>query len=161
MSYHYSLLPTHNNGPGYPRKHKKSATNFISNVFLSRRYARFTLVAVFSLACFAFAVAHIQTRLWVARSDSWSHSLSRTTPDWSGYPIPQESPPMYDTRPPLYQRYTAFEDGLPQHNESLSFPDDSSRKYVFFADHTWGVGWGNVMQEMVLNAQLAYESGRT
>ena len=157
MPYHYSLLPTHNNGSDHPRKQKKLATNFIANVFLSRRYARFTLFAVFLLACFAFVVSHTQTRLWPASSDSWSHSL---TMNWSEYPIPQESPPIYDTRPPLYQRYTAYEDRLPQHNVSLPFPDDSSRKYVFFADHTWGVGWGNVMQEMILNAQLAYDSSR-
>lgn len=78
-----------------------------------------------------------------------------------GYPTPQDIPPENDTRPPLFERYAAYEESLPQHSESLPYPDDSSRKFVSFANHVWGVGWGNAMQEMVLNAQLAYESGRT
>ncbi|TFY81740.1 hypothetical protein EWM64_g2281 [Hericium alpestre] len=29
-------------------------------------------------------------------------------------------------------------------------------KYLFMANHVWGLGWGNVMQEQILNAHLAY-----
>ncbi|KAJ3571211.1 hypothetical protein NP233_g3911 [Leucocoprinus birnbaumii] len=162
MPYRYSLLPTHSNAPDSPRPPKKIAPNFITNVFLSRRYARFSLLALISLACIAFVTPH-ESRPWLAKPDLWSQHFSGNTTS-SGpsprYPAPRDSPPENDTQPPLFERYSAYEDELPQHDDSLPFPE-ANRKFVYFADHVWGVGWGNAMQEMILNAQLAYESGRS
>lgn len=158
MPYRYSLLPT-SIVPDIPRKPNKLAPNLLANVFLSRRYARFSILALFSFACIAFITPH-DTRPWLANSESWTQHLTALT-NHPRYPAPHETPPDNDTRPPLFERYSTYEGRLEQHDESLPFPDDSNRKFLFFADHVWGLGWGNAMQEMILNAQLAYESGRT
>jgi hypothetical protein len=125
-------------------------------VFHSRRYARFSLFMLFSLACCIFILPH-DTPPWLANLDQWIQRSSKYPP----YPIPRDTPPEDDTRPPLFERYSAYERKLPQHDNSLSFPDDSGRRYLYFDNSVWGVGWGNAMQELILNAQLAYESGRT
>jgi hypothetical protein len=160
MTYRYSLLPTHSNPPDSPRKSPKNLpSTLLTNVFLSRRYARFWILALFFLACIAFVTPQ-DTKPWLANAKLWKQHLTTAT-NHPRYPVPIETPPDNDTRPPLFERYSAYEAGLEQHDELLPFPDDSSRKYLYFADHVWGLGWGNAMQEMILNAQLAYESGRT
>lgn len=90
-------------------------------------------------------------------------------------------PPGEETDlPPLYRQYTEYERGLPQHNPALPYPEGRHAKFIFFANHGHGVcphahtgftvsqiidiftgaGWGNALQEMVLNAHLAYSSHR-
>ncbi|KAJ7588254.1 hypothetical protein C8J56DRAFT_941228 [Mycena floridula] len=58
--------------------------------------------------------------------------------------------------PPLYEHYHEYERTLPQHDPGLPFPEGKHAKFLFFANQQYGVGWGNVMQEMFFNAQLAY-----
>ncbi|KAF5346661.1 hypothetical protein D9758_013213 [Tetrapyrgos nigripes] len=69
--------------------------------------------------------------------------------------------------PPLYEKWIRYERSLPQHDWSLSSPPPlfslgpgserkKQTKYLFVANHAYGVGWGNVLQEMFLNAYLAF-----
>ncbi|KAI0801371.1 hypothetical protein C8Q74DRAFT_1241589 [Fomes fomentarius] len=62
--------------------------------------------------------------------------------------------------PPLYDNYQRAERNLPQHNPELPPPEGKRGKYIWFANHVHGSGWGNAMQEHLLNAHLAHESGR-
>ncbi|KAI1792658.1 hypothetical protein LXA43DRAFT_886925 [Ganoderma leucocontextum] len=61
--------------------------------------------------------------------------------------------------PPLYSQYHQYERGLPQHHWH-AMTHEGEPKYLFVSGHTWGLGWGNVMQEILLNAYLSYKSNR-
>ncbi|KAF7325562.1 hypothetical protein MKEN_00405700 [Mycena kentingensis (nom. inval.)] len=63
--------------------------------------------------------------------------------------------------PPLYEVYRARERLLPQHTQNLSTTPDRDVGYLWFANHGEEFGWGNYMQEMLLNAYLAYAAGRS
>lgn len=79
----------------------------------------------------------------------------------------------------LYDQYHDYERNLPQHDLSLPFPEGKHAKFVWFANHGSGMwyprflnrhqahfpslrgdGWGNAMQELLLNAHLAYSANR-
>ncbi|KAJ2968543.1 hypothetical protein NUW54_g13184 [Trametes sanguinea] len=61
--------------------------------------------------------------------------------------------------PPLYGQYHAYEHRLPQHHWNA--PSHASEpKYFWVAGHGRGSGWGNVMQEILLNAHLSYKANR-
>ncbi|KAI0360624.1 hypothetical protein OH77DRAFT_704927 [Trametes cingulata] len=62
--------------------------------------------------------------------------------------------------PPLYSRFHEAELALPQHNVSLPFPEGREGRYLWVANHASKCGWGNAMQELFLNAYLAYRSNR-
>ncbi|KAF7298655.1 hypothetical protein MIND_00812700 [Mycena indigotica] len=62
--------------------------------------------------------------------------------------------------PPLYSSYRTRERLFQQHNLSAPYPNGKHAKYLWMANHGTQQGWGNYMQEMVLNAYLAYASGR-
>ena len=57
--------------------------------------------------------------------------------------------------PPLYQDYVELERNL------TPAGDQSDVKYVYFANHVYGEGYGNVLQEMVMHAHLAFLSKRS
>ncbi|KAJ7575646.1 hypothetical protein C8J56DRAFT_1119219 [Mycena floridula] len=63
--------------------------------------------------------------------------------------------------PPLFQKYHAAERKYPQHDESLPFPEGKHAKFIHFQNHQKGVGWGNVLQEMIFDAHLAFELRRS
>ena len=140
MPYPYTLLTAHSSPD-------RSRHNIITNVFLSRKYSRFSALALTILVVFLFFIPHHDV------PNSPVHSTYPT------YPIPFDVSPK-NGKPPLYERYTAYEKALPQHNSSLLFPEGSHTKFIFFANHAWGGGWGNAMQEMIMSAHLAYSSGR-
>ncbi|EMD32587.1 hypothetical protein CERSUDRAFT_161539 [Gelatoporia subvermispora B] len=109
---------------------------------LSRRYARLALVALLSLLSFAFF-----------------HSLD---------PIPQPVAHTLNTThedvhpfPPLYEAWHARELALPQHNVDLPFPEGREGRYLWMSNHVHASGWGNAMQELLLNSYVAYKSGRS
>ncbi|OSC97609.1 hypothetical protein PYCCODRAFT_1376756 [Trametes coccinea BRFM310] len=62
--------------------------------------------------------------------------------------------------PPLYGQYHEYERRLPQHRWNA--PSHASEpKYFWIAGHgRVGSGWGNVMQEILLNAHLSYKANR-
>ncbi|KAI0789484.1 hypothetical protein C8Q75DRAFT_765893 [Abortiporus biennis] len=76
---------------------------------------------------------------------------------WYSWP---ESMEVYDPdKPPLYGDYHQRELALPQHNADLPYPEGRQGKYVWFANRVNGVGWGNALQEFLLNSYLAHEAG--
>ncbi|KAI0668526.1 hypothetical protein C8Q78DRAFT_1098866 [Trametes maxima] len=62
--------------------------------------------------------------------------------------------------PPLYERYHKDEHQLPQHLWNSPAPYATEPKYFWVSGHSRGVGWGNVLQEIILNAHLAYKAKR-
>ncbi|KAI8975906.1 hypothetical protein BD414DRAFT_467669 [Trametes punicea] len=62
--------------------------------------------------------------------------------------------------PPLYSAFHNLELHLPQQNWTQSRPG-SHEKFFFVAGHTRALGWGNAVQEHILNAYLAYKAGRS
>ena len=73
------------------------------------------------------------------------------------YPTPQDLPTA-SKNPPLYEAYTAYENQLGA--DALNASAESEGKYLFFANHGSGWGWGNALQEIVLTAHLAWSAGR-
>ncbi|KAF8622518.1 hypothetical protein AX15_006958 [Amanita polypyramis BW_CC] len=62
---------------------------------------------------------------------------------------------------PNYEGYRNREDRLPHYSLDSPYPNGRRAKFILFANHQKGVGWGNVMQEIVLNAFLAYSTKRS
>ncbi|KAJ3815175.1 hypothetical protein EV368DRAFT_43923 [Lentinula lateritia] len=58
--------------------------------------------------------------------------------------------------PPLFEAWKEYERTLPQHAE-----DDGAIKFIYMKNHVFASGWGNALQEMILNTHLAYLSGRS
>jgi hypothetical protein len=58
----------------------------------------------------------------------------------------------------LYEAYTAYEHQLGA--DALNASAELEGKYIFFANHCSGCGWGNALQEIVLTAHLAWSTGR-
>lgn len=88
-----------------------------------------------------------------------------------------EEIPSDHALPPLYEAYHDYERHLPQHNLSLPFPEGRDAKFFWAPNHVIGErcfrlyvatggnplvesGWGNFMQELLLNALLAHETNR-
>ncbi|KAH9854348.1 hypothetical protein C2E23DRAFT_818297 [Lenzites betulinus] len=68
-------------------------------------------------------------------------------------------PTLSTSLPPLYENYHRAELSLPQHHwEQTEARKDE--KFLFVAGHSRNCGWGNAMQELLLNAYMAYKSGR-
>ncbi|KAH9966164.1 hypothetical protein BGW80DRAFT_1230443 [Lactifluus volemus] len=69
--------------------------------------------------------------------------------------------PESGKNPPRFYEWHDREKRLPQHDPDLPYPQGREGRYIRFSNHVWGLGWGNAMQEMVLNAHLAYLAKRT
>ncbi|KAI0319328.1 hypothetical protein OF83DRAFT_1055129 [Amylostereum chailletii] len=64
-------------------------------------------------------------------------------------------------KPPTYREWHQKELALPQNNPDLRYPQGRFGKYVRFSNHVTHLGWGNAMQEMIMNAHVAYKADRT
>ncbi|KAI6108778.1 hypothetical protein EDD16DRAFT_1694730 [Pisolithus croceorrhizus] len=62
--------------------------------------------------------------------------------------------------PPLYESYHDYERHLPQHNLSLPYPEGRDAKFFWAANHVHSSGWGNSMQELLVNALLSHTVNR-
>ncbi|KAJ7085331.1 hypothetical protein C8R43DRAFT_313729 [Mycena crocata] len=62
--------------------------------------------------------------------------------------------------PPRYTALRSWEASLPQHNLSLPFPEGKEGRYVKFSNQVRVLGWNNCFNEVLMNAHLAYVSGR-
>ncbi|CAK5269822.1 unnamed protein product [Mycena citricolor] len=62
--------------------------------------------------------------------------------------------------PPTYASLRKWEDNLPQHDLDLPYPEGKSGRYVKFSNEMKLVGWNNCLNERLMNAHLAYISGR-
>ena len=79
--------------------------------------------------------------------------------------------------PPLYGEYHVAELALPQHDPNTAFVQ--GQKYLWVNNHVSGrcysssghahlllmmifaaLGWGNYLEDLIMNAQIAYSSGR-
>ncbi|KAI8981365.1 hypothetical protein BD414DRAFT_492453 [Trametes punicea] len=85
---------------------------------------------------------------------------SRSKTDLADVNLPQS--PTLDPHllPPTFFEYHEAELRLPQHHWSRTHPA-SGEKFFFVAGHVRGLGWGNALQEHLLNAHLAYVSDRS
>ncbi|KAJ7185222.1 hypothetical protein C8R46DRAFT_1287610 [Mycena filopes] len=75
----------------------------------------------------------------------------------SEFPVAEDNGPR---KPPSYREYHQRERAFPQHNLSLPYPDGSHAKFLWTANHGSSFGWGNYMQETILDAYLAYAAKR-
>ena len=57
--------------------------------------------------------------------------------------------------PPLYEAYREYEDSVSEKNLRSH---NGTQRYIYFANQAYGCGWGNVLQEIVLNTLLAAEA---
>lgn len=74
----------------------------------------------------------------------------------NSYPRIRHTPPNDSGLPPLYEAYIEYENNLLQQQDD----NFAERKYIFMADHLYGVGWGNILQEIIHDSLVASESGR-
>ncbi|OCH92994.1 hypothetical protein OBBRIDRAFT_387832 [Obba rivulosa] len=143
----------------------------------NRRTSRVTIAVLISLVCAALLYT-FSLRSQEGERGSLKEEISDWLPDgltslkndWAEevekeYEQKHENhkaPPKPEQKllPPLYQRFHTYELELPQHDPSLSYPEGRTGKYFWPANHVRGSGWGNVMQEHLMNAYLAYRSGR-
>ncbi|KAI0768689.1 hypothetical protein BD413DRAFT_629446 [Trametes elegans] len=72
---------------------------------------------------------------------------------WQERPLPQ-------ALPPLYFAYHDAEERLSQQDWTRTSPAEHD-KFFFVAGHTRALGWGNAVQEHILNSYLAYKAGRS
>ncbi|KAI0288655.1 hypothetical protein BC826DRAFT_915561 [Russula brevipes] len=69
--------------------------------------------------------------------------------------------PEGGTNPPRFYEWYEREKKLPQNNPDLPYPQGREGRYIRFANQIRGLGFGNALEEMVLNAHLAYLAKRT
>ncbi|KAF8625518.1 hypothetical protein AX17_006830 [Amanita inopinata Kibby_2008] len=69
-----------------------------------------------------------------------------------------QGPPPFPLR--MYEQYRSYERQLPQNNLSLPFPEGEYAKFLHVDNYSTHVGWGNLLQELMMNAFLAYSSKR-
>jgi len=62
--------------------------------------------------------------------------------------------------PRLYDKFHEYEANLPQHNLDLPYPEGRDAKFFWASNHVADTGWGNAMQELLMNAHLAYVTKR-
>ncbi|GJE88479.1 O-fucosyltransferase family protein [Phanerochaete sordida] len=83
--------------------------------------------------------------------------LERTRALWRSIRVPGFH---YEPLPPLYPEYHRAELALPQHDHpGRAF--EGGKKHMWVADHMQLSGFGDYMQDMILNAQLVFETGRS
>ncbi|KAI8999008.1 hypothetical protein BD414DRAFT_406900 [Trametes punicea] len=117
--------------------------------FVARRYL------VFGISGFVLFTLLLRT-LYV-RQDS----AVQTTVQTSSLLYDGDTSPRWPGRrlPPLYRQYHQYEHGLPQHHWNAP-SHESEPKYFWIPGHSKGSGWGNIMQEILLDAYLSYKANR-
>ncbi|KAG8747802.1 hypothetical protein FRC10_011247 [Ceratobasidium sp. 414] len=60
-----------------------------------------------------------------------------------------------------FKDYEKAQSKLPQHNPDLPPPAGRNGRYVRFRNQVYGLGWNNILQEILLNTHVAHESGRS
>ncbi|KAJ3744267.1 hypothetical protein DFH05DRAFT_1494529 [Lentinula detonsa] len=126
-----------------------------SNALLTKRYCRVLFLALFSITFLFFL-------LKLSPPPSFEPLQLNYIPpgaDLVLLPPPYPSSLTHAQRkgmPPLFEAWKEYERTLPQHAE-----DDETTKFIYMKNHVYASGWGNVLQEMILNAHLALLSGRS
>ncbi|KAG8703235.1 hypothetical protein FRC12_006604 [Ceratobasidium sp. 428] len=60
-----------------------------------------------------------------------------------------------------FKDYEKAQRNFPQHNPNLPPPAGRNGRYVRFRNQVYGLGWNNILQEILLNTHVAHESGRS
>ncbi|KAG6809114.1 hypothetical protein H0H93_016107, partial [Arthromyces matolae] len=111
----------------------------------------------------AFAVSVIAL-LFLTASPSSAYSRFIGRPSNQHPQIYEETLSQPKVPPPKYERLRKWEENLPQHDQSLSFPEGKSGRYIKFSNQIVMLGWNNVLNEVrlasLMNAHLAYASKR-
>ncbi|KAH9948571.1 hypothetical protein B0H21DRAFT_229446 [Amylocystis lapponica] len=110
----------------------------VGRVYLTRRHIRFVTALTISSVALLWFFGPVKDM--VADVKMWATGIDR---------------------PPLYESYHQHELHLPQHNPNLPFPEGREGKYLYWRNHGKESGWNNVMQELMLNALVAYASNRS
>jgi len=105
--------------------------------FFINRFARIG-IAVLALLILAF---------WVVHNTGMAYTVQRAKE-------------IMKLSPPMFSRYHWKELQLPQHNPDLPYPEGRTGKYIWIANHVDGLGWGNAMQELMIDSYVAYRTGR-
>jgi hypothetical protein len=107
-----------------------------------KRYSRLLLGLLIALGFVFF----FDTGLLFRRNTSHPYS----------YPQVLRTPPSRSSLPPLYEAYTEYENNLPQQQDDKF----AERKYIYMANHVFGIGWNNVLQDIIYSCLVASETGR-
>ncbi|KAH9958137.1 hypothetical protein BC827DRAFT_617814 [Russula dissimulans] len=128
--------------PGTVTLEKNVASPFRARPIRSRRL-RATFLGILSICTLAFLF------------NFYSHPNDPHDPllFLADLPKPEDGP-----NPPRFYEWHDREKKLPQHNPDLPFPQGREGRYIRFANQ--GFGWGNIMQQIIFNAHLAYHSKR-
>lgn len=109
-----SILPTRSASPRRSPPPSRSLNGFNANVLgklpLPKRYARLGSIAVWVMC--AVSVYYVF---------QWAHATLNAR-----------------RKPPLYERYHAYEAALPQHNPNLPAPDGADAKFIWASNHVHG-----------------------
>ena len=140
--FEYSKLPT---SDGHLPLNSNSNHSFLGlRLLVPKRYSRLLLGLLIALL---FTVTVLLPRR--RYNNSYTHP--------SSYPQVLHTPPNDTTLPPLYEAYIEYENNLPQQQDDDNFAE---HKYIYMANHVFGLGWNNVLQDMIYNSLVASESGR-
>ncbi|KAJ7064660.1 hypothetical protein C8F01DRAFT_771360 [Mycena amicta] len=101
-------------------------------------------------------------RVWVFASLGIVFLLGLFVQSWRCWSAHISESRYKSADPPLYDVYRARERLLPQHSLAVPHPDAGGPqpKFLWFANHGERFGWGNYLQETLLNAYLAYAAQR-
>ncbi|KAJ4476188.1 hypothetical protein J3R30DRAFT_3704724 [Lentinula aciculospora] len=122
---------------------------------LTKRYCRVLFLALFSTTFLFFLLKLTPPPSF----EPLQLTHSRASDDLVLLPPPYPSFPTFEQLkglPPLFEAWKEYERTLSQHEK-----DDGTTKFVYMKNHVHASGWGNVLQEMILNTHLAYLSGRS
>lgn len=79
---------------------------------------------------------------------------------WRAYASEPDFDNHSNKTPPSWKKLREYERNLPQHNLSLSYPEGRNGRYVRFSNQIRGLGWNNVLNEILLCAEVAHQSNR-
>ncbi|KAI6014964.1 hypothetical protein EDC04DRAFT_2952265 [Pisolithus marmoratus] len=113
-----------------------------SRPYFTKRSARVLLILVLASCALVSSIQHAATHLSTCTGGQ------------------QKSIARKNRLPPLYESYHDYERHLPQHNLSLPQPRGRDAKFFWAANHVHSSGWGNSMQELLVNALLSHTVNR-
>ncbi|KAF9002338.1 hypothetical protein BDQ17DRAFT_1357290 [Cyathus striatus] len=131
---------------------------------LPKRYTRLFLAILISLVIL-FTLHPRRSRATIKGYPPFPLTLENSPDDFPTY----EYNGQEYVKPALFERYTEWEESVSE----MVYREDAlanlergegggvrEQKYLYLANHQRYAGWGNAMQEMLLNVHLSWESGR-
>ncbi|KAF5367310.1 hypothetical protein D9757_010109 [Collybiopsis confluens] len=120
----------------------------------------FTFFVFLSLLSVSHPVVRRASQEFYLDSSSGSGNPSSGSGNSSSSSGSSKGPTKYGFGPPTYEKLRKYESDLPQHSLDLPFPEGKKGRYVKFSNQVAMLGWNNVLNELLMNAHLAYESNR-